>query len=419
MNKQDMKKSNVVILQFMWFSLIPLAYITKINSFFPPVVIGVFFLALLTWLHHTGKHKLTMYGNTIVNLTYIFLLNQASEQQLWLVFYFLPPVLTLLNLQLKNLALSIFGSYILFIISVPVLTMSDVIYLFILYVGFGIVMFMIYNHLSNNISFKEPHEEGLIRTADIKRGIEEREFELYYQPQLDMVTRRVVGVEALIRWNHPVHDLVPPNAFIPVAEKTGLIIPLGEWVLREACLQAKEWERTFKQPLRIAVNVSLIQLRHSDFVKKVKEILKETNTEPSLLELEITETVAMEINRTKKLLNELKQLGVRISIDDFGTGYNSLANIKQFPIDQLKIDQTFIREANTEYDRSIIKSIIGMAKDINIEVVAEGVETQEHLNMLKGYECDLVQGYFYSKPLPSHEMYVFLDGELKLHKADA
>jgi diguanylate cyclase (GGDEF)-like protein/PAS domain S-box-containing protein len=240
--------------------------------------------------------------------------------------------------------------------------------------------------------------------VDLYKAIKREELLLHYQPKLNLKTGNIVGVEALIRWNHPEQGMISPAAFIPIAEETGLIIPIGKWALYTACKQHKAWQEKGFSPV-MAVNLSASQFTQSDFVQTIATILKETGLEPQYLELEITESMTVDIERTISTLQQLKNLGVHISIDDFGTGFSSLNYLKQFPVDTLKIDQSFVRELhNNPNDETIVKTIISMAHNLNLNVVAEGIETKEQLVFLQQHLCDEGQGYFFSKPLPAHEI---------------
>jgi diguanylate cyclase (GGDEF)-like protein len=246
--------------------------------------------------------------------------------------------------------------------------------------------------------------------SQLRRAVERNEFELYYQPKIDMNLGKVHGMEALIRWNNPDEGLIGPNKFIPIAEEMGLILPIGEWVLREACRQNKEWLDKGYQPIRVSVNISGMQFQQKDFVDIVKNVLEDTGIESQYLELEITESIAMiDIKYTIEVLKKLKSLGVYISIDDFGTGYSSFSYLKEMSVDELKIDRTFIMDVNTNTkNMSIVKAIIHLAHELNLEVTAEGAETEEHIQFLKENNCDKVQGYYYSKPVSSEEFEKFL-----------
>jgi EAL domain-containing protein (putative c-di-GMP-specific phosphodiesterase class I) len=235
----------------------------------------------------------------------------------------------------------------------------------------------------------------------LHQALERNEFVVHYQPQADIRTGEIVGVEALVRWQHPEKGLVLPHEFIPWAEDAGLIVPLGEWVLRTACAQAKAWQNAGLPPLRVAVNLSARQFQHSDLLEMMASVFAETGLEPRYLELEITESIAMQNgDLTINVLRGLRDLGIRIGIDDFGTGY--LSNLKNFHIDTLKIDQSFVRDLTTDpNDAAIATTVIAMAQSLNLKVIAEGVETPEQLDFLKERGCHEVQGYLISKALPA------------------
>ena len=244
----------------------------------------------------------------------------------------------------------------------------------------------------------------------LHQALERNEFVVHYQPQADIRTGEIVGVEALVRWQHPDKGLVLPHEFIPWAEDAGLIVPLGEWVLRTACAQAKAWQNAGLPPLRVAVNLSARQFQHSDLLEMMASVFTETGLEPRYLEMEITESIAMQNgDLTVNVLRGLRDLGIRIGIDDFGTGYSSLSNLKNFPIDTLKIDQSFVRDLTTDpNDAAIATTVIAMAHSLNLKVIAEGVETQEQLDFLKERGCHEVQGYLISKALPASALKKFL-----------
>jgi EAL domain-containing protein (putative c-di-GMP-specific phosphodiesterase class I) len=237
----------------------------------------------------------------------------------------------------------------------------------------------------------------------LPHALERGELEVYYQDKVDVRTERLVGMEALVRWNHAELGLVSPARFIPLAEETGLIVPIGEWVLQEACRQTVEWRNQGASEIRMAVNLSSGQFAKRDLTDSIRAVLRETGLDPRQLELELTESMLMDdAEGTTRTLRELKELGVHLSIDDFGTGYSSLAYLRRFPIDALKIDQSFIREVITNHDDSaIVTSIILMGHSLNLSVVAEGVETRAQLDYLRVLECDQAQGYLFSKPVPA------------------
>jgi len=235
---------------------------------------------------------------------------------------------------------------------------------------------------------------------DLRKAIQDGEFILVYQPQVHIPSFEIVGTEALIRWRHPERGLVSPGDFIPLAEETGLIVPLSEWVIREACRQNRAWQREGLPPIPVSVNLSVRQFLQPNLTERVAAILQETDLAPEYLELEITESMTMDVEFATATLMRLKELGLRISIDDFGTGYSSLNYLKSFPVDKLKIDRSFVRDIMDDpNDAAIVKTIITMAHHLNQTVIAEGVETEEQLAYLHTYGCDELQGYLYSPPL--------------------
>ncbi len=244
--------------------------------------------------------------------------------------------------------------------------------------------------------------EHLILENSLRFAIDRNEFRLFYQPQIDLHSNRILGVEALLRWQHPEKGLIEPDRFVPFAEENGLIIPIGEWVLRTACQQAKAWEDEGLPPMRMAVNLSMCQFRQPDFVAVVRSALEDSGLDPSRLELEITEGfLAENIEKTARMLHQLKDLGVNLSIDDFGTGFSSLNYLRKFPLKKLKIDQSFVRDiVNNPDDATIAEAIIALGKSLKLEVVAEGVEREEQLYFLRAHGCDQVQGFLVSHPLP-------------------
>jgi EAL domain-containing protein (putative c-di-GMP-specific phosphodiesterase class I) len=235
----------------------------------------------------------------------------------------------------------------------------------------------------------------------MRRGLERGEFQLHYQPKMDLGSGRVVGAEALVRWEHPQIGLIHPIEFISLAEESGLILPLGEWVLAEACRQHVAWEREGVMGLQLAVNVSPRQFRQEDLAARVKAIFRETGVDPSSITLELTESIVMhDVNTTNAMLKELKNLGLRLSLDDFGTGYSSLAYLRKFPINELKIDKSFVNDIHTNPDdAAIVGAIIAMATNLGLQVVAEGVENKEQVALLSQLGCKYVQGYFFGRPL--------------------
>ncbi len=248
--------------------------------------------------------------------------------------------------------------------------------------------------------------EVLLLEKQLIKAIENKEFILHYQPYWDINTKKMVGMEALVRWQSKDKGLVPPGKFIPVLEDTGMIIEVGAWILREALRQVKEWQNNGYPVVPVSVNLSLIQFRQKDLAEMVKKIMKDRGYYPSLLTLEITESAFMQDTEfTKSVLTELKEIGCSVSIDDFGTGYSSLAYLKRFPIDNLKIDISFIREIVKDPDSaSIVMAIINMAHTLNLKTIAEGIETEEQWNFLRLLRCDMGQGFYLSKPLPAEDL---------------
>ncbi|UNL85812.1 EAL domain-containing protein [Priestia koreensis] len=269
-----------------------------------------------------------------------------------------------------------------------------------------LAMYHTKKHGRNNLSFYE----ATMKTTDtrqmmieqgLRKAIKKNELELHYQPKVSLQNHQIVGLEALIRWNHPTLGQISPGEFIPVAEETGLIIQITEWALRTACAQNKKWQEEGKKKMRVAVNISSVDFGEESFIHTVQKVLKETNLDPRYLELEITESVAIKnIDIVVEKLNTLQGLGIFISIDDFGSGYSSLSYIKKLPIDSLKIDRSFIKDIQESYkEAKIVKAIIGLAQSLNLSVVAEGVELAEQAALLQREQCDEVQGFYFSKPL--------------------
>ncbi|OGI51537.1 MAG: hypothetical protein A3E57_09005 [Candidatus Muproteobacteria bacterium RIFCSPHIGHO2_12_FULL_60_33] len=239
----------------------------------------------------------------------------------------------------------------------------------------------------------------------LRQALERQEFILHYQPLVDMKTGRIRGMEALLRWQHPEFGLIPPLDFIPLAEEIGLIIPIGEWVLKTACAQIKAWHNTGFPALQVAVNLSSKQLRDKNLIAAVRQALTESGLEARYLDMELTESVLMQdMELATSILKELKTVGISFSLDDFGTGYSSLSYLKRFPIDYLKIDRSFVRDITTDaVGAGLVKAIIAMANVLNIKVIAEGVETYEQQEFLRSHGCDITQGYFCSKPLAAQD----------------
>jgi diguanylate cyclase (GGDEF)-like protein/PAS domain S-box-containing protein len=245
----------------------------------------------------------------------------------------------------------------------------------------------------------------------LRRALERQEFTLHYQPKINLGTREITGAEALIRWTHPIRGVVPPGQFIPVAEDCGLILPIGNWVLREACKQARAWADAGLRLGTIAVNISAMEFRDEHFLEGVFAILEETGLDPRLLELELTESVLMRrVESTESILEALRGRGIQVAVDDFGTGYSSLSYLRKFPIDALKIDQSFVRQITTTPDEtSIVTAVISMGRSLGLRVVAEGVETQKELAFLQAHQCDEAQGYYFSRPVAAEQFAKLLE----------
>jgi diguanylate cyclase (GGDEF)-like protein/PAS domain S-box-containing protein len=284
-------------------------------------------------------------------------------------------------------------------------------------------MYQSKNSGRNNYQFfKSDLNVTAIERQSIENGlrlaIERGEFVLHYQPKVNLATGAICGVEALIRWRHPVRGLLYPAQFISVAEEFGLIVPIGRWVLREGCRQAKAWQNSGLPPMQIAINVSAVELRAKNFIEGVRAVLKDTGLEPRYLELELTETFLMQdAQSTAVVLESLKDMGVQLALDDFGTGYSSLSYMRRFPIDTLKIDQSFVRNLATDADdASIVSAVINMGSSLHMQVVAEGIETNEQLAMLRDQNCPEGQGYFFSHPVAADGLIPLLGrGKNALH----
>jgi EAL domain-containing protein (putative c-di-GMP-specific phosphodiesterase class I) len=248
--------------------------------------------------------------------------------------------------------------------------------------------------------------ERLMLETSMRHALELGQFSLHYQPKLDIATGKISGVEALLRWMHPDLGNLAPMKFIPLAEETGLIIPIGRWVLRTACAQNMAWQRAGLPAISMAVNLSPRQFQDDHLLRDIDDVLKDTGLPPHLLQLEITESmVTQNVDRAVKLLDEIQGRGIRLAIDDFGTGYSSMSMMKRFPIDTIKIDRSFVRDlAENVEDRAIATAIINMGKALGLTVVAEGVETTEQDSFLRQHSCDEIQGYLFSKPVPAGDI---------------
>jgi diguanylate cyclase (GGDEF)-like protein len=247
-------------------------------------------------------------------------------------------------------------------------------------------------------------EEGL------RGALERQEFALHYQPKVNLTTGAITGAEALIRWTHPARGSISPADFIPVAEDCGLILPIGAWVLREACAQARIWMDAGLPVASMAVNVSAMEFRAENFLENLFAVLAETGLDPKSLELELTESVLMKhAASAAAILQTLRESGIRVTVDDFGTGYSSLSYLRKFPVDALKIDQSFIRQISSAgNDTVIVKAVIGMGRSLKLRVIAEGVEKLEELAFLRAYRCDEAQGYYFSRPVPPQQFAMLL-----------
>jgi diguanylate cyclase (GGDEF)-like protein/PAS domain S-box-containing protein len=256
----------------------------------------------------------------------------------------------------------------------------------------------------------------LVLENNLRPGLERDEFIVHYQPQVNIQSFQLVAMEALVRWEHPALGLLYPSEFIGLAEDNGLIVSIGEWVLRTACLQSKAWQDSGFDPLRVAVNLSARQFQQPLLVESIARILKDTGLDPNLLELELTEgSIMKDPNQAIRKLHELKTMGIHISVDDFGTGYSSLNYLKRFPIDTLKIDQSFVKDINTDPDNeAIVSAIITLAHALKLNVIAEGVETHEQLDSLRVLKCDEVQGFLFSQPLSVAEFTALLAERLSI-----
>ncbi|MEC4687986.1 MAG: EAL domain-containing protein [Nitrospirota bacterium] len=270
-----------------------------------------------------------------------------------------------------------------------------------------VAMYRAKKHGRNNFQHYSPDMnaqafERLAIETSLRHALEREEFFLEYQPQVDIETGRIIGYEALVRWRHPDLGVMPPGKFIPLAEESGLIVAIGEWVLRSACAQNRAWQTAGFPPIRVAVNVSPRQLRHESLLGAVGRALRETGLHPNWLELELTESIMQDADEAIRLLSQLQAIGVQIAIDDFGTGYSSLNHLKRYPIHKLKIDQSFVRDVTHDpHDRAIVTAIIALAHSLNLKAIAEGVETEEQLAYLRSLKCDEAQGYFLGRPMPA------------------
>ncbi|CAG9931783.1 putative bifunctional diguanylate cyclase/phosphodiesterase [Candidatus Nitrotoga arctica] len=276
-------------------------------------------------------------------------------------------------------------------------------------------MYFAKNNGRNNFKFfkQEMNDRAVQRQsieASLRRALERQEFVLHYQPKINLKSGAIVGVEALIRWQHPEQGLLSPAQFVSIAEDCGLILPMGRWVLREACLQARSWQQAGLPSIIVAVNISALEFRTKDFLDNIREVLKETGLEPRYLELELTESVLMQdVGSTDSMLRTLADLGVKLAIDDFGTGYSSLSYLRQFPINTLKIDQSFVKQMCSDPDdAAIVSAVISMGKNLKLCIIAEGVESPEQYKLLLARHCDEGQGYYFGRPMVAEALATLL-----------
>jgi EAL domain-containing protein (putative c-di-GMP-specific phosphodiesterase class I) len=253
---------------------------------------------------------------------------------------------------------------------------------------------------------------------DLRRALDRQEFALHYQPKINLKTGAIVGSEALLRWTHPTRGSVSPAKFIPAAEDCGLIVQIGNWVLREACRQAKAWVDADLPAMTVSVNVSALQFQREEFLESLLSILNEAGLDPKLLEVEVTESLLMQRPEfTASTLQSLREVGIQVDIDDFGTGYSSLSYLHKFPLDSLKIDQTFVRQITLNPDgTSIVKAIISMGQSLKLKIIAEGVETVEELEFLHALGCDEAQGYLFSRPVTPDKFEALLVKQIRLEE---
>jgi EAL domain-containing protein (putative c-di-GMP-specific phosphodiesterase class I) len=255
--------------------------------------------------------------------------------------------------------------------------------------------------------------ERLAMESSLRRALERDEFQLHYQPKVDARSGEIVGIEALLRWEHPGLGMVPPMKFLPIAEETGLIVSIGKWVLKTACTQNVAWQQTGLPHLKMAVNLSRRQFSDEDLLSDITSILEETGMSPGLLELEITESTFMhDIDKAIGTLKAFRDMGVGLAIDNFGTGFSSLSNLRQFPVDTIKIDGSFLRDLSTdEEDRGIARAIIAMGRTLSLTVIAQGVETKEQVNFLRERACDEFQGFYFSKAVTADKFAELLEAQ--------
>jgi EAL domain-containing protein (putative c-di-GMP-specific phosphodiesterase class I) len=266
-----------------------------------------------------------------------------------------------------------------------------------------------YQFFRSDLTVRSVERQSL--EGDLRDAVERQQFVLHYQPKMSLETGAVTGVEALLRWRHPIRGLVPPRDFVPFAEASRLMVPIGQWVLREACTQARAWLQAGLRPGPMAVNISAAEFRHKDFLENLRAILEDARLEARHLELELTEAALMQhVQSTAFALRAIKAVGVLLAVDNFGTGYSSLSQLKRFPIDALKVDRSFVRGITTDPDDApIVSAAISMGKSLKQRVVAEGVETEEQVAFLRAQQCAEGQGYYFSGPMTAEEFAEFLE----------
>lgn len=271
-------------------------------------------------------------------------------------------------------------------------------------------MYLAKEHGKNNFQY---YNEGLntqstrkmILEVGLRKALDTNQFNMVYQPQFELETGTIIGVEALIRWEHPELGPISPVEFIPIAEETGLIVQIGKWILQQVCRDYNQWKQHGHGSIKMAVNISVRQMQEQEFISSVKQVMEEYNVDPNMFELEITESIMQNINQSIVILKELKQLGVKIAIDDFGKGYSSLSYLKHLPIDKIKVDKSFVDDIlDPNHNGSIAKAIIDMGHIMKFTVIAEGIEEEKQVDFLLKNNCKLGQGFFFSKPLPEHEI---------------
>ncbi|WP_051556427.1 putative bifunctional diguanylate cyclase/phosphodiesterase [Alkalihalobacterium bogoriense] len=275
-------------------------------------------------------------------------------------------------------------------------------------------MYLAKNKGRNNYQFfdlqlNEKMTRRMVLENELHKAIEKKELSLFYQPKVELNSREMVGMEALLRWNHPVLGMISPLEFIPIAEETGQIVAIGEWVLKTACMQNKQWQEKGFPPLCVSVNVSVRQFQTGNFVNTVKVVLEETKLHPTFLELEITESILQNVDESLQVIKGLKEMGVKTAIDDFGKGYSSLHILRELPIDTIKIDKIFIDDLLSQTNDSMVKTIIDLGLNLNLKVVAEGVESEQQVRALAHYNCGYGQGYLFLKPVSSKEFELYLE----------